>query len=59
VNGISSSADRTLERITVPLQTNGHNITFTGEVLGGEGIRLHFAERMQFSFPTTWRMAMV
>ena len=37
VSGISGSADRTLGRITVPLQTNGHDITFTGEVLGGEG----------------------
>eukprot|EP00435_Cladocopium_sp_Y103_P043335 s4382_g12.t1 len=36
-SGISGSADRTLGRITAPLQTNGHSITFTGELLGGEG----------------------
>ena len=37
VSGISGSSDRTLGQITVPLQANGHPISYTGEVLGGQG----------------------
>ena len=37
VSGISGSSDRTLGQVTIPLQTNGHAISYTGEVLGGQG----------------------
>ena len=37
VSGISGMSDRTLGQVTIPLVTNGQSISFTGEVLGGEG----------------------
>ena len=37
VSGISGVSDQTLGEITVPLTSGGHQISFTGEVLGGEG----------------------
>ena len=37
VSGISGVSDQTLGEITVPLTSGGHKISFTGEVLGGEG----------------------
>ncbi|CAL1138133.1 unnamed protein product [Cladocopium goreaui] len=37
VSGISGMSDRTLGQVTSPLVTNGQSISFTGEVLGGEG----------------------
>ena len=37
VSGISGASNRTLGQVTLPLFAGGHTITFTGEILGGEG----------------------
>ena len=37
VSGISGGSDRTLGQVTLPLTTGGCPISFTGEVIGGEG----------------------
>ena len=37
VSGISGSSDRTLGKVTIPLVTAGLPISFTGEIIGGEG----------------------
>ena len=37
VSGIDGKSDQTLGRVTVPLMSSGKSITFTGEMLGGEG----------------------
>ena len=37
VSGINGASDRTLGQVTVPLQTNGQSISYTGEILGGQG----------------------
>ena len=37
VSGINGASDRTLGQVTVPLQTSGHAISYTGEILGGQG----------------------
>eukprot|EP00435_Cladocopium_sp_Y103_P029868 s1463_g7.t1 len=37
VSGISGGSDRTLGQVTLPLVTGGCPISFTGEVIGGEG----------------------
>ena len=37
VSGISGGSDRTLGQVTIPLVTGGCPITFTGEVIGGDG----------------------
>jgi len=45
VSGISGASDRTLAQLTLPLFAGGHTITFTGEILGGEGsLPWHYAE---------------
>ena len=36
VSGINGASDRTLGQVTVPLQTAGHAISYTGEILGGQ-----------------------
>ena len=37
VSGISGSSDATLGQVTLPLVAGGHPITYTADVLGGEG----------------------
>ena len=37
VSGISGGSDRTLGQVTIPLVTGGCPISFTGEVIGGDG----------------------
>ena len=37
VSGISGGANHTLGEVTLPLQAGGQSITFTAEVIGGEG----------------------
>ena len=37
VSGISGSSDATLGQVTIPLTACGHPITYTADVLGGEG----------------------
>eukprot|EP00435_Cladocopium_sp_Y103_P056006 s391_g18.t1 len=37
VSGISGGSDHTLGEVTLPLQAGGQNITFTAEVIGGDG----------------------
>ncbi|CAJ1430110.1 unnamed protein product, partial [Effrenium voratum] len=37
VSGISGGSDKTLGEVRIPLKSSGHDIVYTGDVLGGEG----------------------